>query len=81
MMKKNKHQSSTLGILAAAVAIATILALSVVLLVVQEANAVTASTRFSFNQVQGSRCSGLAGCSNTGTITFGLGGGYDSHPW
>jgi hypothetical protein len=79
MMKKNKHQSSTLGILAAAVAIATILALSVVLLVVQEANA-AASTRFSFNQVQGSRCSGFAGCSNTGTITVGLGGGHDSHP-
>ena len=58
MMKKNKHQSSTLGILAAAVAIATILALSVVLLVVQEANA-AASTRFSFNQVQGSKCSAL----------------------
>ena len=80
MMMKNKHQSSTLGILAAAVAIATILALSVVLLVVQEANAVTASTLFSFNQVQGSRCSGFAGCSNTGTITVGLGGGHDSHP-
>jgi hypothetical protein len=79
MMKKNKHQSSTLGILAAAVAIATILALSVVLLVVQEANA-AASTRFSFNQVQDSRCSGFAGCSNTGTITVGLGGGHDSHP-
>jgi len=78
MMKKNKHQSSTLGILAAAVAIATILALSVVLLVVQEANA-AASTRFSFNQVQDSRCSGFAGCSNTGTITFGLGGGHNSH--
>ena len=79
MMKKNKHQSSTLEIIAAAVAIATILALSVVLLVVQEANA-AASTRFSFNQVQGSRCSGFAGCSNTGTITVGLGGGHDSHP-
>ena len=79
MMKKNKHQSSTLGILAAAVAIATILALSVVLLVVQEANAAT-STRFSLNQVQENRCSGFAGCSNTGTITVGLGGGHDSHP-
>jgi hypothetical protein len=37
--KKNKHQGSTLEIIAAAVYIATILALSVVLLVVQEANA------------------------------------------
>jgi hypothetical protein len=72
MMMKNKHQSSTLEIIAAAVAVATILAFSVVVLVVQEANAVT-STRFSFNQ--DSRCSGFAGCSNTGTITFGSGGG------
>jgi hypothetical protein len=45
-MKKNKHQSSTLGILAAAVAIATILALSVVVLVAQEANAVTSTIQF-----------------------------------
>jgi CDP-diacylglycerol pyrophosphatase len=74
MMMKNKHQSSTLEIIAAAVAVATIPAFSVVVLVVQEANAVT-STRFSFNQVQDSRCSGFAGCSNTSTITFGSGGG------
>jgi hypothetical protein len=59
MMKKNKHQSSTLEIIAAAVIIGTILGLSVVVLVVQEANAVT-SIRFSFNQVQDSRCSGFA---------------------
>ena len=74
-MMISKHQSSTLEIIAAAVAIATILALSVVVLVVQEANAVTASTRFSFNQVQENKCSGFAGCSNTGTITLGLGHG------
>ena len=72
----SKHQNSTLEIIAAAVAIATILALSVVVLIVQEANAVT-STRFSFNQVQENKCSGFAGCSNTGTITFRLGGGGD----
>ena len=78
MTKKNKHQSSTLEIIAATAIIGTILALSVVVVVVQEANA-AASTRFSFNQVQGSRCSGFAGCSNTGTITFGLGGGHNSH--
>jgi uncharacterized membrane protein len=69
-MMISKHQSSTLEIIAAAVAIATILALSVVVLVVQEANAVT-STRFSFNQVQENKCSGFAGCSNTGTISPG----------
>lgn len=74
---KNKHQSSTLEIIAAAVIIGTILALSVVVLLVQEANA-AANTRFSFNQVQENKCSGFAGCSNTGTITFGLGGGH--HP-
>jgi uncharacterized membrane protein len=79
MTKKNKHQSSTLEIIAATAIIGTILALSVVVVVVQEANAATASTRFSFNQVQDSRCSGFAGCSNTGTITFGLGGGHNSH--
>jgi len=70
-MMISKHQSSTLEIIAAAVAIATILALSVVVLVVQEANA-AASTGFSFNQIQENKCSGFAGCSNTGTITFGL---------
>jgi uncharacterized membrane protein len=75
-MMISKHQSLTLEIIAAAVAIATILALSVVVLVVQEANAAT-STRFSLNQVQENRCSGFAGCSNTGTITLRLGGGGD----
>ena len=76
-MMISKHQSSTLEMIAAAVAIATILALSVVVLVVQEANAATASTRFSFSQVQENRCSGFAGCSNSGTITLRLGGGGD----
>ena len=66
----SKHQSSTLEIIAAAVIIGTILGLSVVVLVVQEANAAT-STRFSFTQVQENRCSGFAGCSNTGTISLG----------
>ena len=74
----SKHQSSTLEIIAAAVIIGTILALSVVVLIVQEANAAT-STRFSFQQNQENKCSGFAGCSNTGTIRFGLGGG-GSHP-
>ena len=72
-----QHQSSTLEIIAAAVIVATMLALSVVVLIAQEANAVV-STSLSFNQIQENRCSGFAGCSNTGTITFGLGGG--DHP-
>jgi uncharacterized membrane protein len=73
-MMISKHQSSTLEIIAAAVIVATILALSVVVLIAQEANAVT-STSLSFSQIQENRCSGFAGCSNSGTITFGLGHG------
>jgi hypothetical protein len=77
-MMISKHQSSTLEIIAAAVAIATILALSVVVLIAQEANAVV-STSLSFNQIQENRCSGFAGCSNTGTITLRLGHSGPDH--
>ena len=56
--------------------IGTILTLSVVVLIAQEANA-AASTSLSLNQIQDSRCSGFAGCSNTGTITLRLGSGGD----
>jgi uncharacterized membrane protein len=82
-MITSKHQSSRLQmillqIILAAMIIGTILALSVMVVITQqEANAATASTRFSFNQVQENKCSGFAGCSNTGTITFGLGSGGD----
>ena len=58
----------------------TILALSVMVVITQqEANAATASTAFTFDQYQTNKCSGFAVCSNTGTITFGLGGGHNSH--
>lgn len=79
-MITSKHQSSTLQmillqIILAAMIIGTILALAVVVVITQqEANAAT-STRFSFNQVQENRCSGFAGCSNTGTITLRSGSG------
>ena len=73
----NKHQSSTLEIIIAALFIGTVLALSVVVIITQEANAAT-STLFYFNQIQENTCSGFAGCSNIGTITFGLGSG--DHP-
>ena len=52
--------------------IGTILAFLVVVVITQqEANAATASTTFTFDQYQTNKCSGLEGCSNTGTITFG----------
>ena len=86
-MITSKHQSLTLQmillqIISAAMIIGTILALAVVVVITQqEANAATASTRFSFNQVQENRCSGFAGCSNTGTITLmsGSGGEGSNH--
>ena len=59
-----KYQSSTLEITIAAVIIASMLALSVFILVTQEANAAV-STKFSFKQSQVNKCSGSAKCSNT----------------
>ena len=79
-MMMYKHQNSTLEIIIAALFIGTVLALSVVVIITQEANAVTASTSLSFEQTQTNKCSGFVGCSNTGTITFGLGGGGDGRP-
>ena len=58
-MMMNK-QSSTLKITIAAVIIATMLALSVVVVVTQEADAATASKKFSFKQTQVNRCSDSA---------------------
>ena len=65
-----KYQSSTLEITIAAVIIVSMLALSVVVLVTQEADAATASKKFSFKQTQVNRCSDSAKCSHTATITF-----------
>ena len=75
MMMNKQHQSSTLEITIAAVIIATMLALSVVVLVTQEADAATAIKKVSFKQTQVNKCSGSAKCSHTATITFGSGGG------
>ena len=78
--KKQPQRSSTLEIILAVVAIASILVLSALVLIIitiQEANAaVTASTTFSLDQTQTNKCSGFTSCSNTGTITFGSGGGH-----
>jgi hypothetical protein len=74
MMINKQHQSSTLKITIAAVVIASVLALSVVVFVTQEANA-TGSTKVSLKQTQVNKCSGSAECSHTATIIFRLPGG------
>jgi uncharacterized membrane protein len=80
MMMNKQHQSSTLEITIAAVIIASMLALSVVVLVTQEADAATASKKFSFKQTQVNKCSDSAKCSHTATIIFRLPGGNDHGP-
>ena len=62
----------------AAVVIATMLALSVVVLVTQEAVAAVVSKKVSFEQTHVNKCSGSAKCSHTDTITFGPGEGHRS---
>jgi hypothetical protein len=76
-MMMMKHQSSILEITIAAVVIATVLALSVLVLVTQEANAAGVSTKASLKQTQLNRCTDSAKCSNTSMITLRLGGGGD----
>ena len=76
----NKYQNSTLQmkllqIISAAMVIGTILALSVVVVITQQEANAAASTTFTFDQYQTNKCSGFAGCSNTGTITLRLGYG------
>jgi hypothetical protein len=53
-------------------------ALVLIIITTQEASAVvTASTTFSLDQTQTTnKCSGFAGCSNTGTIPSESGGGH-----
>jgi hypothetical protein len=54
------------------------LALSVIVdSLFDDAQAVVTVTR---SQTKINSCIGFAQCGNTGTITFGLGGGRDSHP-
>jgi hypothetical protein len=60
--------NSTLVMVAALAAIAMMAAV-VVVLPIQQASA--QDTNFTFKQRQSNRCSGFAGCSNNGTITFG----------
>ena len=74
----NKHRSSTLEITIAAVVIATVLALSVVVLVTQEANA-AGSNKVSLKQTQVNRCTDSAKCSHTATIIFSLPGSGGGH--
>ena len=61
--------NSTLVMVVALAAIAMMAAV-VVVLPIQQASA--QDTEFSFEQKQSNRCSGFAGCSNSGTITFGF---------
>ena len=76
-MMMMKHQSSILEMTIAAVVIVTMLALSVLVLVTQEANAAGVSTKSSLKQTQLNRCTDSAKCSNTSMITFRLGGDGD----
>ena len=59
--------NSTL-IMVAVLAAVAMLSSAVVVLPMQQASA--QDTDFSFEQDQSNECSGNAGCSNTGTITF-----------
>ncbi len=61
--------NSTLVMVAVLAAVA-MLSAAVVVLPIQQASA--QDTSFSFRQRQSNACSGTAGCSNTGTITFTL---------
>jgi hypothetical protein len=60
--------NSTLVMVAILAAVA-MLSAAVVVLPIQQANA--QDTSFTFKQRQSNRCSGFAGCSNAGSITFG----------
>jgi hypothetical protein len=56
------------------------LALSVLVLVTQEADATAVSKKFSFKQTQVNKYSDSAKCSSAATITFRSGGGHhDPH--
>ena len=77
IMMKIKNQRSTLEITIAVVIIASMLALSVIVLVTQEANAAAVSTKVGVKQTQVNKCSGSAKCSHTETIIFRLPGSSD----
>jgi len=54
----------------AVLAAVAMLSAAVVVVPIQQASA--QDTDFSFKQRQSNECSGNAGCSNSGTITFGF---------
>jgi hypothetical protein len=56
------------------------LALSVLILVTQEADAAAVNKKFSFKQAQVNKCSDSAKCSHTATITIRLPGGDGDDP-
>jgi uncharacterized membrane protein len=60
--------NSTLVMVAVLAAVAMLSAAAVVV-PMQQASA-NADTSFTFKQNQENKCSGFAGCTNTGTITF-----------
>ena len=70
MKMMNKHQSSKLEIIAAAVIVATILSLSVLVVVTQQEASALASTTLNLEQIQNNKCSGFTRCGSSGTITF-----------
>jgi ABC-type phosphate/phosphonate transport system permease subunit len=57
--------------LVAILAVAVVGMIAAAFVVVPMAYAQTSNTTYSFSQIQTNNCSGFAGCSNTGTITFG----------
>ena len=61
--------NSTLVMVAVLAAVA-MLSAAVVVVPIQQASA--QDTYFNVKQKQSNKCSGFAGCSNTGTITFGF---------
>ena len=61
--------NSTLVMVAVLAAVA-MLSAAVVVVPIQQASA--QDTDFNVKQKQSNKCSGFAGCSNTGTITFGF---------
>jgi hypothetical protein len=70
IFKRRYMNNSTLVMVAVLAAVAMLSAgLAVVPTTMQQASA--QDTNFSFEQDQNNACSGFAGCTNTGTITFG----------
>ena len=65
----DNNSNSTLLMIGIVVAV-VILSAAVVIVPIQQASA--QDTDFSFKQRQSNECSGFAGCSNLGSIIFGI---------